>query len=368
MTFDAVDMDAHVIEPWDLWERYIDKPYRRNAPRGVADSWGMRRLMVESRLYPTPEGRGRAPRRVFTPEEQQMHNRRLAISEDPKARLEMMKEFGIARAVLLPSQGFFIGSVQDPDLAAAVARAYNTWLAEFCSVDPERLLGTTLIPLQNVPAAVAEIRRAAEHLKFKTIYVRPNPVHGRTLLDPAFRPVMEVCQSYGLSLLVHEGCGFAPGETVGIDRFENGLFSHVISHPMEQMLGMLAIISGGVLERFPKLRVAFLEAGCGWVPYWLKRMDDHAAMLSWEVPWLSMAPSAYFKRQCVVSCDPDEECVDWVMDAVGDGNVVMLTDFPHADYMDASHVDEFPCLKLLCPSRKAQVLSRNAEWFLKAQV
>jgi predicted TIM-barrel fold metal-dependent hydrolase len=322
--------------------------------------------MVESRLFPKPEGPGRAPRAILSPKLREIHEERIAASQNPTLRLEKMNSFGISKALLLPSQGFVTGSIMDPDLAAAVAGAYNRWLHEFCSADPERLLGVAIVPLQNVEAAVREVERAAQ-LKFRGIYVRPNPVAGKTLLDPSYKPIFAACEAHNLPLMVHEGCGFAPDDTVGVTRFENGLFSHMISHPFEVMLSMLALIAGGVLERHPNLRVAFLEAGAGWAPFWLDRMDDHAELLSWEVPWLSMKPSEYFRRQCVVSCDPDEANIDVVLREVGNQNVVVLTDYPHLDYVDAEHVSDFACLKSLNEEQRTAVLSGNAKWFLQME-
>lgn len=363
----VIDMDSHVVEPDDLWITYIDKKYRRNAPRAVLDSWGMKRLMVESRLYPTPEGRGRAPRFVLNEENQAAHKRRIETASNPAQRVAVMNAIGVDQAVLMPSQGFFLGSVVDPGLAAACAWAYNTWLAEFCGDYPDRLLGAAILPLQDIRAAVREVERAATQLNFCGVYVRPNPVGGRTLLDPVYNPVMEACQSYGLPLLVHEGCGFAPGATVGIDRFENGLFSHAISHPMEMMLSVLSIICGGVLERFPGLKVAFLEAGCGWAPFWLNRLDEHAELLGWELPWLTMVPSEYFRRQCVISCDPDERHVNWVVEELGESAVVMITDYPHIDYASDGNVSDYRCFEGLTAGQKRAVLSNNPVRILRGQ-
>ena len=85
------------------------------------------------------------------------------------------------------------------------------------------------------------------------------------------------------------------------------MFNHIISHPFEQMFASMSLIAGGVLERFPRLRVGFFEAGCSWVPYWLARLDDHFAhaKLGADLP-IKMKPSDYFERQCMVTCDPGD--------------------------------------------------------------
>jgi predicted TIM-barrel fold metal-dependent hydrolase len=98
------------------------------------------------------------------------------------------------------------------------------------------------------------------------------------------------------------------------------------------MLAALTFAADGVLERFPELKVAQLEAGCGWLPYWLERMDEH-----WKHYTLGRErttkelPSIYWKRQCVVSCEAGEELIGCFVEHVGDDYLIMATDYPHAD-------------------------------------
>ena len=360
-----IDLDSHVIEPWDLWTEGIRGPLRAAAPRKVADRWGGQRLMVESRLFPTPEGLGRAPRRMLSPEQQAKYQHNIAISQDPLARAEMMNCQGIDQAVLMPSQGLMIGAVRDAELAVEIARAYNDWLAQYCSHAPARLLGSVLVPLQSPREAVAEIRRAHDRLGLRSIVLKPNPVNGRNLNDPAYHPIYELCQDLDLPVFVHEGCGYAPGATLGIDRFENGLISHLLSHPFEQMAAMVALIIGGVLERFPRLRVGFLEAGCGWVPYWLERMDEHVEKLSWEAPWLSMSPRRYFARQCAVACEPDERIAKELL-AHESCNIGFGTDFPHSDQLELDAPREARCFAGMSEAQGRRIARGTAQWLLGA--
>ena len=117
----------------------------------------------------------------------------------------------------------------------------------------------------------------------------------------------------------------------GSDRY-SPFGRHVACHPLEQMLAALTFAADGVLERFPELKVAQLEAGCGWIPYWLERMDEH-----WKHYTLGRErttkelPSAYWKRQCVVSCEAGEELIGCFVEHVGDDYLIMATDYPHAD-------------------------------------
>ena len=92
----------------------------------------------------------------------------------------------------------------------------------------------------------------------------------------------------------------------GGDRYENFMFRHMLSHPFEQQMGVLSLICGGVLERHPGLRVLIVEAGVGWVPYWLDRMDHHVEKWGFASASLPLTPTEYFQRQCFVSADSDE--------------------------------------------------------------
>lgn len=360
----VVDLDGHVIEPWDLWTARIAEPYRDSAPRLAHDSWGTPRLLVESRLLPTPEGPGRAPRRFMPPDELTAYQDRLQGGRDPHYRIRDMNSEGIDAVLLMPSQAMAVGAVRDPGLAVAMARAYNDWLAEFCSPYPNRLLGAALLPLQDIDAAVSEVRRTVSDLGFRAVFMRPNPVLGRSLADPAYDPIWAEVERQGALLQIHEGCGFSPGATLGIDRFENGFFSHMMSHPFELMAASLTLICGGVLERFPGLRVSFMEAGAGWVPYWLDRMDEHYGELGWEVPWLTMQPSDYFRRQCVVGCDVHERGLDGIIDRLGAGRLVFSTDYPHSDCVFPGAVTDFEARADVDAADRRAILGLNAATLL----
>jgi predicted TIM-barrel fold metal-dependent hydrolase len=150
-------------------------------------------------------------------------------------------------------------------------------------------------------------------------------------------------------------------KAAGADRFKNLGIAHIATHSVEQMLACMDVIMGGVMERFPRLRFAFLEGQCGWLPFWLGRMDEH---YEWREPYgemthLSMPPSEYFRRQgfCAVECD--EEFVGHVVDAFGDDNLVTTTDYPHGDSKYPNAMDRFLALPL-SDSSKRKILWDNA--------
>ena len=98
-------------------------------------------------------------------------------------------------------------------------------------------------------------------------------------------------------------------------------------------MAMMGMICGGVLERHPRLKVGFFEAGCSWVPYWLSRLDEHFEhpKLGHYMRDLTMKPSGYFERQCVVTCDPGDKTIPIAIENLGPDKVLFATDYPHFD-------------------------------------
>src|SRR5205823_1334037 len=106
---------------------------------------------------------------------------------------------------------------------------------------------------------------------------------------------------------------------------------HASSNPMEMMRAMATMIGGGVFERFPDLRVTYLESGCGWLPFWLERLDEHLELMPESVPFLKHEPSEVFKSHCYISFEPDEYMLPHVARCVGDERIVYASDYPHFD-------------------------------------
>ncbi len=256
--------------------------------------------------------------------------------------LRCMDREGIDAVVLYPSIGLFVPFL--PSLSAResarACRAYNEWIAEYRATDPSRLTGIALVPTADVELAAIEARHAAA-LGLPGVMVRPNPLYGRDLGDPEYDPLYDALEEHDLMLSVHEGLGVR-GPTIGRDRSDTFAMRHAMSHPMEQMAAMASLMFLGALERHPRLRVAFLESGTGWLPYWLARLDGHAEwMAETETHGLTLTPSEYFARQCVISTDPDDPLAAWVVTQVGADHVMWASDFPHPDALYPEAVASF---------------------------
>jgi predicted TIM-barrel fold metal-dependent hydrolase len=357
-TFKVLDSDIHIIEPPDLWSRYIDPAFRDRAPVGLTEDAGDLRLAHDGKPW------GRVA--VDADRSRRRHGKNHARNEarwapfaergwTSKIQLEAMDTEGIDVAVVYPSRGLFALTIpdMDPPLAAAMARAYNDWLHEFCQENPERLIGAGMISPFDVGDAVAEARRCVRELGFRGVFLRPNEVNGRNWHDPYYEPLWAALEGSGSQL-----------RQVGEQFGANTMLKHVYSHPVEQMLAVGSFCAGGILARHPSLRVAFLEGNCSWVPFLLWRMDEH-----WEwlgdvfAPDLPLAPSEYFKRQCFVSVECDEEPVKYVIDAIGDDRIVFSTDFPHGDSKFPRAVESFLQLPISEESKRKILWDNCAAYY-----
>jgi uncharacterized protein len=252
---------------------------------------------------------------------------------DPESQAKAMKQMGIDISFLYPTTGLWMLAIDtmEPQLAGALVRAYNNWLHDFCCYDEQIFKGVGAINLHDPNEMVPELHRIAS-FGWKAVFLRPNPVKGRLLSDPAYEPFWTECERLGIAVSIHEG-SHCRLPTTGTDRFNTRFAIHACSHPLEQMMAMLALIEGGVLERHPRLRVAFLESGCGWLPYWLWRLDEEYEHLGWEVKHnVTMKPSEYFRRQCFISIEPSEPYLSQIIQYIGDDNLLYGSDYPHIDH------------------------------------
>jgi predicted TIM-barrel fold metal-dependent hydrolase len=334
--YNVVDADGHILEPLDLWSRYMDPAFRDRAPRIVKDSeTGKERLVIEEHKTDARINIGRtgavgARQGVVEPDAMAYKDGKPG-GFDPNARIPDMDADGIDAAFLYPSLGLFSGAIHDPQLAAAVCRAYNRWLADYCSAYPDRLFGVAMLPMQDVDLAVAEMRFARKELGFKAAFIRPNPYHeNKTINHPMYGPFWAAAEDLDMSVGFHEGAS-AGMPQVGVDRFATRGAQHIITHTMEMMLACLAVIWGGVCDKHPKVRIGFLESGGGWIAPWLDRMDRHFDDQGFNDSGLKTRPSELFQRNCWISFEPVEGSLKVLADYIGPNKIMWATDYPHAD-------------------------------------
>jgi len=347
--FKVLDSDMHIMEPPDLWERYIDPEFRNAAPRGRV-SENVRDLRV---IF--PDGDPGAAKSAPTPHEGHNYEHNQSVYQDhsqrgwgPEVQLEAMDVEGIDVAVLFPSRSLSLLTHpdRDPRFAAAIARAYNDWLGDFCRTDNQRLFGAGMISVYDIDDAVSETHRVVEQLGFRTVFLRSNIVNGKNWHDPYYEPLWNTLESLDIPVGFHEATRSRSRQS-GDQMEPNFGLRRVYAQPFEQMLGLGSFIGGGILERHPKLKVAFLEGNCSWVPWLLWRLDEgyerEADVFMTE---LTMAPSEYFKRQCYVSMEPDEAPARHMIDDFGNDRIVFSTDYPHGDSKYPEAVNSFLTMPL----------------------
>ncbi|MCH7552870.1 MAG: amidohydrolase [Chloroflexi bacterium] len=342
--FKILDSDMHVVEPPDLWQRYIAPAYRDRAPIGMdryprdfgvtvngtaigaADGNPMRVKAKEADLA------AKNPRYLFA----------IQRKWDPNSQIQAMDAEGIDITVLFPTRGLFVLGLDsaatvgkkglEPEFAAAIAHAYNDWMYDFCSYDRSRLYGAGMIAPHDIEGSVGEIRRCVKDLGFKAIFLLPGCVNKKPWHHSDYEPLWAACQEMDVPIVFHGGGRDHLTPDFGLEVFDLVTMWHTFSHPLGPMTALVSLIAGGIFERFPDLRAGFLEANCSWAPWLLYRLDE---TYQWrgrvEIPGLTMNPSDYFRRNCFVSVESDEDPVRWVVEALGDDNIVFSTDYPHAD-------------------------------------
>lgn len=375
-----IDCDRHVIEPIAIWGAYLDPEFRDGAPVLAfphADEPAHARLARLgpaglAPLPPVPMIDGELLQRGFSERAQAEIARvtfaraaQLEASTRPDGQLAGMDAAGVDAALLLPTYALFLLAVDtmEPRRADAFARAYNRWLADYTHAAPARLLPAGALALHDPDLALAELERVAA-LGWRAITLRPNPVRGRTLGDPAYDRLWSACAHHELAVALHEGT-HARVPTIGADRFRTRFAQHAASHPMEQQLALLALLEGGVLERHPTLRVAFLEAGATWLPYWLWRLDEEFHHLAAEVqPHIQHPPSTYLRRQCFATLEPTEPSLPATF-ASFPSSLLFGSDFPHLDHEPDLVARLLSADGPLPPDATARVTDTNARRFLR---
>jgi uncharacterized protein len=360
-----VDADGHVCEPPDLWERNLPASMRA---RGLRVRWNddlqTQQVLVE-------DGVG-IPMGLAGLTNAGMHNNENFANAmryedgnpagfDPCERVRVLDEEGIDVAVLYCGLGQALGGVQDPQLAVACHQVWNDWMAEWAAAAPDRLVGSAVIPAHDPAAAAAEVHRAAA-MGLRAGVVRPNPVLGRPLWSHDFDPMYDALEEHGIPLGLH-GAGLYDMEGTSkrmMDLMASGTHHAVILF-FDQYMTLANLVYAGVLERHPALKVAVLECGGGWIAHWMDRMDEFLEAYSWAAAKLSLRPSEYFQRQCVISFDPGEHTMAAMARLAGADNLIWASDFPHSDAKYPGVVDELRGHTAdMEPSEQAKLLGLNA--------
>jgi uncharacterized protein len=329
----VIDGDGHVIEVNETYER-IDPRYRHRRPLYTEVSRGNIVRLVDGKVWgpQTESGFVGVNGNLFPPGGKAVHYRRMG-TYNPWARLTDMDRDQIDVAVIYPTDELPLTVTLDAGFAAARARAYNDWLHGYCQVSPQRLKGIGLVALQDLDVAIEEMRRAVTELGMVGIQIGCTVREDTLLSDPRLRPFWAAAEHLDVAIAVHGPA--LPSlfrSYFDVNRPDHMLEASHMAHTFAQMLACSNIVTSGVLERFTKLRVAFLEAGAGWVPYWMHRMDEYNEVAPERWPHISARPSDYIKSGRVFfSCEPGDEFIPLFLEHVGEEAMLFASDYLHFD-------------------------------------
>ena len=255
---------------------------------------------------------------------------------DPVARLVDMDAEGIDVAVLYPTA--MLTWIEEADIYGAACRAYNNWLHDYCAVAPSRLYPVAVVPLQEPQAAIDEMVRATEHQGAKAVMIRPAAYIGALKLNhPAYDPFWAAAAALGCPIGVHpsphgdmlNACrllGLADGVT---NPMEGLALRQGLTNAFDLQMAVAYFTLGGICERHPDLRVAFLEGTGGWIVPMLQRFDHQFEIFGSSDQ--TTRPSEVFARQCMVSFDPDEVALAFTAEHLGAEKILWASDYPHPD-------------------------------------
>ena len=339
----VVDADGHVLEPADTWVRYLEPSFRDRAIRLEHDADGLEVLLVDGKPLEMIRGTlgsmggiGMSASDLIVPGRHTYADGSPPGGYDPKARLAVMDEEQIDIALLYPTIGLaWEDKVRDAELATAYTRAYNRWLADFCKDSGGRLQPIAHISLLDANLAAAEAERARRDGCVGIFLSVDRPARGgRHLDDPNLDRFWATAQDLempvGLHVIVREKPEFS-GWTRSrpLTDPSSRLFYHAFL-AIDVMAAFTQMLATGLFERFPRLRCSVLEAGSNWIASWLDRLDHKYEMAPETYP-LKRLPSEYFRRQCVISADPDESMTGEVARRIGAECCVWASDYPHID-------------------------------------
>jgi predicted TIM-barrel fold metal-dependent hydrolase len=354
-----IDADGHILEPPTAMQDFAPASWRDRIWHLETDAkgkewavWNGRRSLANPYAAAGTAGFSDEIRLSAARGELKYSEVRPSAFE-PGPFLEDLGTDGIEASVVYPSLMLDLANLPDPVFAAVQARAYNDYISAFVAYDPNRLFAVAVLPQQDIDAAAREIRRVAGLPGIVAVMIRPNPTaDGKPFSHIVYDPLWQAATDTGLPIGLH------PAPSTGIPNIAEAMgFTHVgmseapldsenlQTHDMDNaffvgscvqmdvMATMMFLLGGGVCARFPDLRFIFLEANGGWLVPWLERLDHHAAAYPWDVPLIDQPPSAYFKRQCWISFDPDESTLAFtaLSPLCGPDRIIWASDYPHQD-------------------------------------
>lgn len=393
-----IDADGHILEPPDLWERYLEPRYRDRAlrictgedgreflqidgkrseltsPSLLVSMGGMKKLQELGEKIGAFNDSRRALLRNRTGDNQDTFGSLSAKGQDwtylsgcafgamdKNERLELLKREGTSKTILYPTLGLlWEAELFDVELSSAYCRAYNRWIVEFCRDTDNRLIPIAHLSLGDPTEAARELRRAVNE-GCKGAFVCPFTITRKPHGHPDHDVVFAAAQELDVPLAIHPT--LEPPAWGVHQRFDDIMWADwyldlFAAQGVPQALATL--FQYGVFDRFPRLRIVVLESGAGWIGYWLDRADAiyrHTALGG--TVQLKEPPSYYFKRQCYISADPDERSIAAMTQLIGEDRFFWASDYPHPDHPGNYMEGLQGMIQPMTPSARRSILGEN---------
>ncbi len=361
------DSDAHVEESSQTFASLeASEEFVKAIPR-ITEGSKRAFWLIEGKVFPKLTGKGvftfgtpHGPSEGDQSDKARKTSRRSQELTDPKARLHTMDEEGIDISVIFPTLFLTYPIGEDPAFRRALCRSYNTWMARKCKDSQGRLRWVATLPLPDISASVEELDYARElgACGFLTLGTA-----GDMLLDdPRMDPLYRVAEKYGIPVCVHVGWAYPPLTAL----YDNVFRSQTSAFVLPIFMAFVSILAGGVLDRFPKLKVGFFEAGVEWVPYWVDKLErlhrqPPGGLLKKDLP-ARYAHEYIQEGRVYFSCELNEKRISEVVRDIGDECILYASDIPHAHRVfDAVRL--FRKRTDIAESTKERILGKNGERF-----
>ena len=386
----VIDADSHVTPSLEVLHNYASDdmkarwgelaPYTRtmNSPAGRGHPTGpwhtlkvkpipYNRIAGEAPQAETIEkgGAGAVEGRVANVAKDICHER--IQHDNAVGRLEDMDKEGVDVNLLIPGTWAPASSALDPGLTTGLYAAYHDYMRDFCSADPARLNTMFLAPGGAVDWAVAELKRLGKEKWISCVW--PALPEGMPIDHPDLNPLWEVMNDLHLPIM-HHSFFYEPPYFPGYrDIWGNAAVARTAAHPWGAQRSLAYVIAGGILDRYPNIKVGYSETGHGWLPFWLFRLDSQVHYVKGVVPKLKHQPSDYARMGRVAVCIESHEgaaMTKAVCDLLGDNCIMYSSDFPHPECSWPHSVDNvLEWTNVLGPATMGKLLSGNAEQFLR---
>ena len=351
--FKVYDADAHALMTPSMWaDLPLDFIVRRPRPLQIGDSADMGRWnsgwLIEGTMHPHPFGPGaeaaNTPAMVLKEFGASPEERAAVVGfpvpvgssdfSDPQARIQDLDRLGIDVQVLFPTT-LYARMTQDPGFEAALYRSYNRYMARQCKSNPKRLKWAGLLPLRDTKQAIETLDEMQS--LGATAAVTFGTVGERLLSDASLTPVWDEFAGRKLPLCVHMGMSYPPFENL-CHSFQD---ANLIGKVIPAQLAFVALVGHGMLDRYPELKVAFLEFGAEWIFYMVGKMGHYSKVNKRRMPVGSKLPQRevedYLKSgRIFIAAEAEDTMLIQEIALLGEGQILCSSDFPHGEGRETS--------------------------------